>query len=123
MKKITHIPKRILAILFIISAFGLASCATTPPIDGNPDPGSVQKEFVVQLIASSSQAKANQIKTTFAREGYATSVNPLVVNGKTLYRVQIGPYATEAEAQAVLTKMKQRYQRNGYVKNAVIKEK
>lgn len=81
-----------------------------------------KKGFVVQLTASISQQKADTINTTFIAEGYPVIQNNIETNGQVLYRVQIGPYATQGEAKAVLNKMKKRYRRNTYVNSAIIKE-
>lgn len=130
-------PKKSLASLLLVSMFALTACSTQPVEDPNGGTGAGQgtgdtggatttpspyKGFGVQLFASSDEGRANEIKNTFAKEGYNTIVVPLVVDGKTLYKTQVGPFATEAEANAMLVKMKTRYQKNAYVKSAVIKE-
>ncbi|MCK5918955.1 MAG: SPOR domain-containing protein [Cocleimonas sp.] len=83
---------------------------------------SAHQGFVVQLIASSSQQKANTVKNTFLTEGYSVIQNNIKTNGRVLYRVQIGPYTTQGEARAVLAKMKTRYRRNAHVNTAIINE-
>jgi len=77
--------------------------------------------YVVQLIASSSAPKAESIKNTFASEGYKAYVSERNVNGQILYRVQIGPYGSQADAQRVLSQMQRRYRKNQYVRSAVVK--
>jgi septal ring-binding cell division protein DamX len=81
-----------------------------------------QRGFVVQLTASISQQKANTVKNTFVAEGYPIIQNNIKTNGRILYRVQVGPYATQGEARAVLNKMRKRYKRNPYVNRAIINE-
>ncbi len=81
-----------------------------------------QRGFVVQLTASASQQKANMVKNTFVAEGYPVIQNNIETNGRILYRVQVGPYATQGEASAVLNKMRKRYRRNPYVNSAIINE-
>jgi len=83
---------------------------------------SSQTGFVVQLIASISEEKATGIKETFAAEGYPAIQNSIDRNGQTLYRVQIGPYGTKSEANAMLNKMRRRYQHNPYIDVAFINE-
>ena len=127
-------------ILALLIAFGLASC-TQPVVEPATDPGTTSTGtgtgtsttttgtttekviYVVQLIASASEARANQVKKEFATEGYQAVVNSIEVNGKAVHRVQVGSYGTEADAQRVLAQMKRRYQRNEHVKNAVVKTK
>lgn len=132
-------PKKSLATLLLVSMFALTACSNQPADDttGGTDAGagtgtgdagggtttpSPNKGFAVQLFASSDEGRANEIKDTFAKEGYDMIVVPLAVEGKTLYKTQVGPFATEAEANAMLAKMKTRYKKNEYVNSAVIKE-
>jgi cell division septation protein DedD len=98
------------------------SSNTNNTSDGNYTNATNQKGFVVQLIASISQQKASNIKNTFASEGYPAIQNTIERNGQTLYRVQIGPYATKEEAKTLLNKMRRRYKRNIYVNAAFINQ-
>lgn len=142
MKSIT---KKLIQPIALIAIFGLASCTTPPVTDtgggttgggttggGTTNPGTgggsgggsvVTETYVVQLIATNSSPKAEGIKNEFTGEGYPTVVSPIQSDGQTLYRVQIGSYGTEADAQRVLNQMKRRYQRNTHVSNAVVKTK
>ena len=80
------------------------------------------QSYVVQLIATSSSAKADAVKNTFVNEGYRnTVVNTIVKDGKHIHRVQIGPYGTQADGDRVLAQMKRRYHKNQYVNNAIVK--
>ncbi len=139
MKGMTNLNKRLMA-LALLAAVGLASCAQ-PVVEPATDPGTntgttntggsttgtgttTEKViYVVQLIASASQARADQVKDEFTKEGYRAAVNSIEVNGKQVHRVQIGAYGTEADAQRVLNQIKRRYLRNEHVKNAVVKTK
>ena len=134
---------RLIQVLALIAVFGLASCSTTPVNDdttggstggdtsggsggdtsggggngGNTGGGVVTEGYVVQLIASNSAAKAESIKNEFVNEGYKAYVSPL----GSIYRVQIGPYGSQTDAQRVLNQMRRRYKQNQHVKNAVVK--
>jgi hypothetical protein len=90
--------------------------------DGTNASDPKQRRLEVQLTASISQQKAEAVKNTFVAEGYPVIQNNVETNGQVLYRVQIGPYATQGEAKAVLNKMKKRYRRNTYVNAAIINE-
>lgn len=139
MKGNSRSPKKSLAALLLVSMFALTACSNPPADDTTGGTSSGQgtggtgggtttttpspyKGFGVQLFASSDEGRANDIKNTFAKEGYNMIVVPLVVDSKTLYKTQVGPFATEMEANAMLAKMKTRYTKNAYVNSAVIKE-
>ncbi len=140
------ITKRLVQSMALVAIFGLASCTTQPVTDtggtgggtstgggttgggggstGGSGGGSVVTEtYVVQLIATNSSPKAEGIKNEFASEGYPAAVSAIESGGRTLYRVQIGSYGTQADAQRVLNQMRRRYQRNQHVNNAVVKTK
>jgi len=128
----------------LVAVLGLASCSSIPANDGettgdtgggstgggtgsgntggstggSTGGGATEDAFVVQLIASNSAVKAESIKNVFVGEGYK---NAQVSVKDSIHRVQIGPYATQAEAQKVLDKMHTRYKKNPHVKNAVVK--
>ena len=94
----------------------------TPSINNSSTSNSAQRGFVVQLTASVSQAKTDKIRNTFASEGYPVIQNSINRNGQILYRVQIGPYTSKAEAQQVFTKLRNRYRQNPYINSAFINE-
>lgn len=91
-----------------------------PPV-ANPNPPLPQQQYVVQLTASSSQVKAEGIKNAFAANGYNAFVSPLMVNGRLLYRVQIGYYDSRADAGTALNQMRQQFPDDIYVAEAVVK--
>lgn len=81
----------------------------------------VTEQYVVQLIASANEQKAQSIQREFTGEGYQVYVSPKVVAGQTLHRVQVGPYSTKADAYSMLESMRRRYLSNAYVSGAVVK--
>lgn len=78
------------------------------------------KGFVVQVLASGSESKANGLRDDLAKDGYAVFVTKAVVSGKTVYRVRVGAYPTKEAAVAVQTRMKARYTKNPFVKNSFV---
>ena len=61
--------------------------------------------FVVQAGAFSSDAEADARRAELALLGFETRVIPRTENGKTLYRVRIGPFGTLQEANATKLKL------------------
>ena len=78
-------------------------------------------QYVVQLTASNSQKKAQNISDKFAADGYNAFVSPLNLNGKLLHRVQIGLFNDQADAKMVLAQMQVKYPLNPYVAAAITK--
>lgn len=59
----------------------------------------------VQVITTSDRNKANSLKNSFTKDGFDTIVTSVNSGGKTLYRVNFGPFASKplaAQAQATL---------------------
>jgi cell division septation protein DedD len=76
--------------------------------------------FSVQLLATSSSSRANNLKNVMSKEGYRVSVSKTAKRGKVLFRVRIGHYSTRAAAVSAQRKMKRRYKRNQAVNSSII---
>jgi len=76
--------------------------------------------YAIQLLATSSMERANNLKNVMAGEGYPTYVTKTKQNGKTLYRVRIGQYKIKSEAVKVQTAMKRRYKKNTNVNRSAV---
>lgn len=76
--------------------------------------------FSIQVVATSSKAKADSVAGPIAADGYQVAVQPANVGGKTVYRVKVTGYPNRAAAAAAQAKMKARYTRNQYVQNSFL---
>ena len=95
----------------------VAKKATTPAASAA---GQAKNGYAIQLLATSSLTRANNLKNVMAGEGYPTYVTKTQQNGKTLYRVRIGQYAAKAEAAKAQAAMKRRYKKNTNVNRSAI---
>ena len=94
-----------------------ASTATT---SNTSSAGNARNGYAIQLLATSSQARANSLKKVMAGEGYPTYVTKTKQNGKTLYRVRIGQYAKKSDAVKAQSSMKRRYKKNTNVNRSAV---
>ena len=62
--------------------------------------------FQVQVAAVSDQARAQQLVRDLSGKGYAASVSPAVVGGRTLYRVRVGRFPSEEAARKAMTELR-----------------
>ncbi len=76
--------------------------------------------YAIQLMATSSQSRANKLANTMKREGYVSFVTETHRNNKVLYRVRIGVNGNRKAAIAAQQKMKRRYQKNFFVQNSLV---
>ena len=66
----------------------------------------VQDDYWVQTGAFSTVARAEGVKETLASRGITSIIDNREVNGKTLFRVRIGPYTSQNEANYWLSLVK-----------------
>ena len=76
--------------------------------------------YAIQLLATSSLTRANNLKNVMVGEGYPCYVTKTKQNGKTLYRVRIGQYVKKAAAVKAQSAMKRRYKQNTNVNRSAV---
>lgn len=91
-----------------------ASAAAEDSGDSAPQPvtaaGAVTGgKVVIQVFASADQAEANRIRDRLGKGGQTAFLSPLTVDGRTMYRVRIGPFGTRQSAQKVAEKVRKTY--------------
>ena len=62
--------------------------------------------YWVQVGSYATRDAADKIKQDLTAKGYTSSIQSITANGKTYHRVKIGPYATRAEVDSMLPKIK-----------------
>jgi DedD protein len=55
-------------------------------------------DWVVQMGSFSSEQNALRLRERLRKAGFVTQVEKVVVGGKTLFRVRVGPYLERSEA-------------------------
>jgi len=68
-----------------------------------------RKPFDIQIQAAMDLNGANEMIHRLQRLGYQPHLAPTAIGGKTWYRVEIGPYATQNEAAAAEVELRQKY--------------
>jgi DedD protein len=100
---------------------------TLPPTAaGVPQPGSAEpvsvaapavlSSWVVQVGSFSQQDNAAGVAEKLRGAGFDTVVEPVTLEGQTLYRVQVGPVIEEAKAEALRDSIKAQLQLDGKVR-------
>ncbi|MEE9327794.1 MAG: SPOR domain-containing protein [Cocleimonas sp.] len=77
-------------------------------------------KYSVQLLATSSQSRANKLAKTMNGEGYKSFITRTERNNKTLYRVRVGSHTNRNSAIKAQEGMKRRYQKNFFVQNSLV---
>jgi DedD protein len=75
-----------------------AKPAAAKPAPAKPAPARSNNDYWVQIGAFSAKVRAEGVKETLASRGITTIIDDRDVDGKTLYRVRVGPYTSETEA-------------------------
>jgi len=76
--------------------------------------------YAIQLLATSSISRAKNLVDVMRKEGYSAYFTKVTQNGKLLYRVRIGQYASSAEANKAHQAMKRRYKKNPDVNRSAV---
>lgn len=83
-----------------------AKPAAKPAPKAAPAAKPASDTYWVQTGAFAAKARAEAAKATLARKGISSLVETKDVDGKTLFRVRVGPYASKAEAEYWLSLVK-----------------
>jgi cell division septation protein DedD len=89
--------------------------AATPAVATNKN-----GKYSIQLLATSSQSRANKLAKTMTGEGYVAFITQTTSNNKILYRVRVGGHNDRAAAIKAQENMKKRYQKNFFVQNSLV---
>ena len=81
---------------------------------------SSSNKYAIQLLATSSQSRANKLAKTMNAEGYVSFITQTKSNNKTLYRVRVGGHKDRGTALSAQESMKRRYQKNFFVQNSLV---
>lgn len=74
------------------------------PAVAAPKPSTEQ--YWIQVASFTKRGNADDLKESLSRKGMAASIMVKDIDGKSWYRVRIGPYATKAEAEGWLAKIR-----------------
>ena len=80
--------------------------SSTPAAKAAPAQPKVYDDYWVQTGAFSTVAKAQGVKETLANKGITSIIENRDVDGKTLFRVRVGPYTSKNEADYWLSLIK-----------------
>jgi DedD protein len=68
-----------------------------------------RKPYNIEIQAAMDSTSASQMVKRLAALGYQPHLTPTELNGATWYKVEVGPYATQAEAAAAETALREKY--------------
>ena len=74
-----------------------------------PPARAAHKPYNIEIQAAMDSTSASQMVRRLERLGYQPHLAPTELNGATWYKVEVGPYATQAEAAAAETALRQKY--------------
>lgn len=77
-------------------------------------------KYSIQLLATSSQSRAQKLSKTMKGEGYEVFITQTTKNEKILYRVRIGGHDERNAAIKAQEGMKRRYHKNFFVQNSLV---
>ena len=96
-----------------------AKADKVPAVSSNATGG----KYSIQLLATSSQSRANKLASTMNSEGYVSYITQTTSNNKILYRVRVGGHGDRSSAIKAQDSMKRRYKKNFFVQNSLVVSK
>ncbi len=89
---------------------------TTPePSQQATDPFPVGQELVIQVLSSSDQEQAGKTADQLRGSGYRAFLSSALVEGRTMYRVRVGPYSDQTQAEDAAQKIKRQFRLNTWI--------
>jgi DedD protein len=64
---------------------------------------------VIQVFSSGDQTQANNLVERLRTDGYRAFLSPVEADGRTLFRVRVGPYESRAAAETDANELKRRH--------------
>ena len=68
-----------------------------------------RRPLYIQIQAAMDLAGARQMMKRLLQLGYQSHLAPTTISGRTWYKVEVGPYATQEEAAAAESQLRQQY--------------
>ncbi|MCZ6507148.1 MAG: SPOR domain-containing protein [Acidobacteria bacterium] len=72
-------------------------------------------ELVVQVFASNDATQARRVLGRLAQRGHPAYLSPIDIDGRTMYRVRIGPYSERARAESVADSVRRTFKLDTWV--------
>ena len=88
------------------SSAGTEEGAASAP---TPSAGTRARGYYIVIDAAMDHAAANRLASRLSGLGYTSHMSPSEVDGKTWYRVRVGPYATPDDARAAQAQLRAAY--------------
>lgn len=85
------------------------------PTAPSRSPAADLEGYVIQVFSSPDGAQARKLLDRLVEGGYEAFLSPVVVDGRTMYRVRIGPLATRREADSMAAEVGKAYQVDTWV--------
>lgn len=81
------------------------------------DPPATSELSVIQVFSTADEAQARAVLDRLKSGGFRAFLSPVQVDGRTMYRVRVGPFRERAAAEAEAAKLKQLYKLDTWITN------
>jgi len=88
---------------------------TPPPARGVPAAGAPVEGPVVQVFSSADREQAQKVRDRLVDGGQPAYLSPVEVEGRTMYRVRIGPFRDRGEAEKVADAVRHEYKYDTWI--------
>ena len=95
-------------------AAAAAQPAPAPPSRAAPT-ASAGELLVIQVFSSPDETRATALTEKLIGGGYSAYLSPVMVEGRTMHRVRIGPFRERAQAESVAREVEKTYQLSTWI--------
>lgn len=88
--------------------------APAPPVR-TASTASAGELLVIQVFSSADEDRATALTERLLAGGYSAYLSPVMVEGRTMHRVRIGPFRERAEAETVAREVEKAYQLSTWI--------
>jgi cell division septation protein DedD len=81
--------------------------APLPNLEERPLPNANNRRWIVQVASLADETKANVLRDKLRAQGFSANVDSVLVKGKQMYRLKVGPELDSQQAQTTRTKINQ----------------
>ena len=81
------------------------------------EPAPLSEVPVIQVFSSNDQAQASGLVERLRGAGYRAFLSPVEVDGRTMYRVRVGPFTDRREAETQAEKVKREFKLDTWITN------
>lgn len=88
------------------------------PVESEPAPELSPDDLIIQVFSSADQSQARTVLSRLKNGGFQAFLSPVAVDGRTMFRVRVGPFDERAEAEKIAARVKREQRLDTWITSA-----